>query len=141
MDDHSWFVTGSEIHHKPTGEHDIQLPEASIVKHGKLDQILTDRGTQFYPARGETSPFTEFCSGNGIEHIIASVKRSPTIGKIEAFHKAYKYEAWMLPSHPQFVCACSLSNLRLPQARRGFAMGLFNSASTSIARVCFRSWF
>jgi len=103
LDDHSRFVTGSEIHHNPTGEHAIQLLEASIVKYGKPDQILTDRGTQFYPARGETSAFTEFCSGNGIEHIVASVRRPSTIGKIEAFHKAYKYEAWMFPSHPQFV--------------------------------------
>ena len=103
LDDHSRFVPGSEIHHNPTGENAIYLLEASIAKYGKPDQILTDRGTQFYPARGETSAFTEFCSGSGIEHIVASVRRPSTIGKIEAFHKAYKYEAWMFPNHQQFV--------------------------------------
>jgi len=103
LDDHSRFVPGSEIHNNPTSENAIQLLEASIAKYGKPDQILTDRGTQFYPARGETSAFTEFCSGNGIQHIVASVRRPSTIGKIEAFHKAYKLEAWMFPTHQQFV--------------------------------------
>ena len=71
-------------------------------QYGKPDQILTDRGTQFYPARGGRSEFTEFCSGNGIEHIVASVRRPSTIGKIEAFHKAYVCESWMFPNH----CFC-----------------------------------
>jgi len=104
LDDHSRFIPGSRIHHNPTAEHAIHLLEASIAKYGKPDQILTDRGTQFYPARGEgPSAFTEFCSGNEIQHIVASVRRPSTIGKIEAFHKAHKYEAWMFPNHQQFV--------------------------------------
>jgi len=47
--------------------------------------------------------FTEFCSGNGIEHIVASVRRPSTIGKIEAFHKANVCESWMFPTHESFV--------------------------------------
>ncbi len=103
LDDHSRFVPGSKIHHNPTAEHAIHLLETSITKYGKPDQFLTDRGTQFYPARGGASEFTEFCSGKGIEHIVASVRRPSTIGKIEAFHKAYKYESWMFLHHQQFV--------------------------------------
>jgi len=103
LDDHSRFVPGSEIHHDPTGEHAIHLLKDCIHHYGKPDQVLTDQGTQFHPARGDLSAFTEFCTGNGIDHIMASVRRPSTIGKIEAFHKAYKYEAWMFPSHQQFV--------------------------------------
>ena len=103
LDDHSRFVPGSVVHHDPTAENVIQLLKSCISKYGRPEQILTDRGTQFYPARGDVSAFTEFCSGNGIEHIVASVRRPSTIGKIEAFHKAYKYEAWMFPSHKGFV--------------------------------------
>jgi putative transposase len=103
LDDHSRFIPGSTIHHNPTAEHAIKLLEESMKEYGKPDQILTDRGSQFYPARGGVSEFTEFCSGNGIEHIVASVRRPSTIGKIEAFHKAYVYEAWMYPSHQSFV--------------------------------------
>ena len=103
LDDHSRFIPGSRIHHNPTAEHAIHLLEASIAKYGKPDQILTDRGTQFHPARGGSSEFTEFCSGNNIQHIIASVRRPSTIGKIEAFHKAYRLEAWMFQNHNSFV--------------------------------------
>ena len=104
LDDHSRFIPGSRIHHNPTAEHAIHLLEASMKRYGKPKQILTDRGTQFYPARGEgSSTFTEFCSGKGIQHIVASVRRPSTIGKIEAFHKAHKYEAWMFQNHQQFV--------------------------------------
>jgi len=103
LDDHSRFVPGSRIHHNPTAEHAIRLLEESVKRYGKPEQVLTDRGSQFYPARGGRSEFTEFCSGNGIEHIVASVRRPSTIGKIEAFHKAYVYEGWMFPSHQGFI--------------------------------------
>ena len=103
LDDHSRFVPGSEIHHDPTGEHAINLLEDCIRQYGKPDQILTDQGTQFHPARGDVSAFTEFCTGKGIEHIKASIRRPSTIGKIEVFHKAYDNEAWMFNSHQEFI--------------------------------------
>ena len=103
LDDHSRFVPGSMIHHDPTGEHAIKLLEDCVRQYGKPDQILTDQGTQFHPARGDVSAFTEFCTGNGIQHIMTSIRRPSTIGKIEAFHKAYKYEAWMFNSHIEFI--------------------------------------
>ena len=103
LDDHSRFIAGSRIHHNPTAQHAIQLLKESISQYGKPDQILTDRGTQFYPARGGVSEFTKFCTGNGIEHIVTSVRRPSTIGKIEAFHKAYVYEASIYPTHKEFV--------------------------------------
>jgi len=103
LDDHSRFIPGSRIHHNPTAEHAIKLLEESVRRYGKPDQILTDRGPQFYPARGGVSEFTEFCAGNGIEHIVASVRRPSTIGKVEAFHKGYVYEAWIYPTHQAFV--------------------------------------
>jgi hypothetical protein len=56
LDDHSRFIPGSRIHHNPTAEHAIKLEE-SMKQYGKPDQILTDRGTQFYPARGDKSEF------------------------------------------------------------------------------------
>ena len=103
LDDHSRFIPGSKIHHNPTTEHAIKLLEESMIRYGKPKQILTDRGTQFYPARGGKSEFTKFCSGNSIEHIVTSVRRPSTIGKIEAFHKAYAYESSMFSTHESFV--------------------------------------
>ncbi len=103
LDDHSRYVPGSEIHYNPTSEHAIHLLEDCIHEHGKPDQILTDQGTQYHPTRGDLSTFTEFCNGNGIEHIMASKRRPSTIGKIEAFHKAYGLEAWMFKNHQEFI--------------------------------------
>ena len=103
LDDHSRFIPGSRIHHNPTAAHAIQLLKESIDQYGKPDQILTDRGTQFYPAREGISKFTKFCTGNGIEHIVTSVRRPSTIGKIEAFHKAYVYENSIYPTHKEFI--------------------------------------
>ena len=103
LDDHSRFLPGSRIHHNPTAEHAIRLLEEAMRRYGKPGQILTDRGTQFYPARGGVSEFTEWCSGNGIQHIVTSVRRPSTIGKIEAFHKAYVCEAWMFPTHNEWI--------------------------------------
>jgi len=103
LDDHSRFIPGSRVHHNPTAEHAIKLLEESVNRYGKPDQVLTDRGAQFYPARGGISAFTEFCTGNGIQHIVASVRRPSAIGKIEAFHKAYTIEASIYPTHKEFV--------------------------------------
>lgn len=103
LDDHSRFVPGSSIHHDPTAKHAIKLLEESISQYSKPEQALTDRRTHFYPARGGSSESTEFCTRSSIEHMITSVRRPPTIGKTEAFHKAYAYEAWTYPTHRAFV--------------------------------------
>jgi hypothetical protein len=63
-----------------------------LKEHGKPDQILTDRVTQFYPAREGVSEFTEFYSGNKIEHIVANTRTPSTISKIEAFGRVHVYE-------------------------------------------------
>jgi transposase InsO family protein len=39
----------------------------------------------------------------GIEHITASVRRPTTIGKIEAFHKAYEVESHLFNQHWSFI--------------------------------------
>ena len=98
-----YFVPGSRTHHNPTAKHAITLLEESIRQYGKPEQVLTDRGTQFHPARGGISEFTQFCTGKGIQHIVRSVRRPSTIGKIEAFHKAYTIEASIYPTHKEFV--------------------------------------
>ena len=61
LDDHSRFIPGSRVYHNPTAEHAIKLLEESVRQYGKPDQILTDRGTQFYPARGGRSYFHDRC--------------------------------------------------------------------------------
>ena len=107
-DDHSRFITGSEKFNDPTTKNALDVLETSIDKYGRPKQILTDRGTQFYPARKKEnketmSRFTKYCKDLDIEHIVASKRRPTTIGKVEAFHKAYVFEAWMFDEHKDFV--------------------------------------
>jgi len=92
LDDHSRFVVGCKINENATGENAIHLLEKSIEQFGTPKQVLSDRGTQFINPRGGTTEFTQFCSDNGIEHIICSKRRPTTIGKVERWHKTYQEE-------------------------------------------------
>jgi putative transposase len=103
QDDHSRFITGSVKIWSPTGENAILLLERAVKRYGVPEQILTDQGTQFKPARGGTSEFARHCSELGIEHITASVRRPTTCGKIEAFHKAYEVESHLFKEHWSFI--------------------------------------
>ena len=103
QDDHSRFITGSAKVWNPTGENAIHLLARSVRRFGVPEQILTDQGTQFKPARGGLSEFTRYCIGLGVQHITASKRRPTTIGKIEAFHKAYTNEAHFFKKHWTFI--------------------------------------
>jgi putative transposase len=104
QDDHSRFITGSVKIWVPTGENAILLLEKTVRKYGVPEQVLTDQGTQFKPARGGMSEFALHCRDLGIEHITASKRRPTTIGKIEAFHKAYEAESHLFNQHWCFIC-------------------------------------
>lgn len=103
QDDHSRFITGSVKIWNPTGENAMFLLDKAVKRYGIPGQILTDQGTQFKPARGEASEFDMLCRKLGIEHITASVRRPTTIGKIEAFHKAYESESHLFREHWSFI--------------------------------------
>ena len=103
LDDHSRFITGSVKIWNPTGENAMTLLDKAVRRFGAPEQILTDQGTQFTPARGEVSAFDKCCQELGIEHIKASVRRPTTCGKIEAFHKAYQLESHLFKEHWSFI--------------------------------------
>lgn len=103
QDDHSRCVIGSEKVWNATGENAIRLLDGSVRRFSLLGQILTDQGTQLKPARGELSKFAAYCERLGIQHITASKRRPTTIGKIEAFHKAYEKEAHLFKKHWAFI--------------------------------------
>jgi hypothetical protein len=97
-DNNSRFIPGSTVHHSPTAEHDQAYGE-SLKEYRKPDQILTDRVTQFYPAREGASEFTEFYSKNKTEYVVANTRTPSTIGKIEAFGRVHVYEWWMFSTN------------------------------------------
>lgn len=103
LDDHSRFVTGSKINHTCRPVDAINLLDDCVRRYGVPRQLLTDRGGQFYIPVGRLSDFTKRCIDLGIEHIVASIRRPSTIGKIEAFHHAYEREASTLKEHDAFI--------------------------------------
>jgi putative transposase len=107
QDDHSRFIIGSVKIWSPTGENALMLLDKAVKRHGVPEQVLTDQGTQFTPARGETSAFDRHCAELGIEHIMASVRRPTTCGKIEAFHKACQTESHLFKMYWSFIRYCN----------------------------------
>ena len=103
-DDHSRFVVASRRYTEATMENTIKLLEYAFKKHGTPEQVLTDRGSQFWNNQGEDpTEFTQTCIDNGVEHIPASKGRPTTCGKIENFHGRHDDESWRFKTHAAFV--------------------------------------
>lgn len=92
IDDHSRYIVHAEFFNNATTENTLLAFDAAIKKYGKPDNILTDNGTQFTPARGEIGPFTRWCEEKGINHILGRVHHPQTNGKIERWFGTYKME-------------------------------------------------
>jgi transposase InsO family protein len=109
MDDHSRFIVGSSVMWNPTTKNALKLFKRCTRKHDTPTQVLTDRGTQFYCSEKtgkETgvSTFTTTLNEMGTKHIVASVRRPTTTGKIENFHKQYQEEIWIVKNnHPAYI--------------------------------------
>jgi putative transposase len=104
-DDHSRYVVASRRFAEATTENTIKLLEYAFRRHGTPEQILTDRGTQFWNNKGEDpTEFTQCCINNGVGHIKCSKGRPTTTGKIENFHGRYDEEIWVTNGdHRKFV--------------------------------------
>lgn len=104
LDDHSRFVLASRICADATAENAIAVLRSIGKRFGWPEQILTDRGAQFWNNRSEApTEFSAFCAEQGVQHIVASKRRPTTIGKVEAFHGCYDAEAWRFGSHAAYI--------------------------------------
>jgi putative transposase len=83
LDDHSRFITAADYFTEATTENVLSLFDKASKRYGLPKQTLSDRGTQFYAVRGESSRFKEYLSGLEVEHIYASIKKPTTCGKLE----------------------------------------------------------
>jgi len=104
LDDHSRFIVGSRINVTENSEDALRLLEKCIRHFSCPAQILTDRGAQFWNNCGDTpTAFTQFCTDNKIDHIVASVRRPTTTGKIERWHRTYDEENCKFQNLKRFV--------------------------------------
>jgi len=103
LDDHSRYVTGSQIFKEGTAENAIRLLYKAIHEHSKPREILTDHGSQFYSVRYGESSFTQFCSEYNITHILGGIGKPTTLGKIERWFRTYDQEHTKFQLHRKFI--------------------------------------
>ncbi|MEM3493909.1 MAG: integrase core domain-containing protein [Thermoplasmata archaeon] len=90
IDDHS--IIACKLVHSATAMTILSVLVRAIRMFGKPRQVLTDHGTQFFSNKGGASLFDAFCRKNGIEHILAGVRKPTTIGKVERWHRTVEEE-------------------------------------------------
>jgi putative transposase len=103
LDDHSRFVTAAAYFRQATTENALELLDRAISSYGKPREIMSDRGTQFYAARGETSLFTVKLNELNIKNILASVHKPTTNGKIERWFLTFRLEIRRFKFLQEFV--------------------------------------
>ena len=104
LDDHSRYILASRIFADATAANAVAGLRAIGHRFGWPEQILTDRGVQFWNSRGEgLTKFGQFCADQGVQHIVCSKRRPTTIGKVENFHGCYDAEAWRFGSHGAYI--------------------------------------
>jgi transposase InsO family protein len=103
LDDHSRFVTGSEIFNEGTAENVIWLFDQAINEYTKPREILTDHGSQFWSVRKGESSFDMYCEQHGIKHILEGIGKPTTQGKIERWFRTYDQEHARFMFHRKFI--------------------------------------
>ena len=88
LDDCSRYLTGIALLKEATTSRILHLLDATLRLGRTPRQILSDHGSQFYSDDNKSS-FTQFCEQHGIEHILGSIGKPTTQGKIERFFQTF----------------------------------------------------
>jgi putative transposase len=91
LDDASRYIVGYGTFKEATAPNTLQVLKEAIQNYGKPDEILTDRGSQFYANEGERkekgiSQFEQHLADHEIKHILCRVNHPQTNGKLERFY-------------------------------------------------------
>ena len=103
LDDHSRYVTASEIFSESSAENVIGLFDQAIHDYTKPREILTDHGSQFWSVRKGESSFDTYCASKGIKHVLGGIRKPTTQGKIERWFRTYDQEHARFPFHRKFI--------------------------------------
>lgn len=103
LDDHSRFIVGVTYTKVATSEIAIKLFDKSWKIYGLPREVLSDRGAQFYANIGGKSGYTKYLESLGVNHILASVKKPTTTGKLERFWLTHNLERWKFSSLQKFI--------------------------------------
>jgi len=108
MDDASRLIVGYGVFQEATAPNTLQVLKEAIQNHGKPDEILTDRGSQFYANEGERkekgiSQFEQYLADNEIKHILCRVNHPQTNGKLERFYGVYEQKQHQFKSIDEYT--------------------------------------
>jgi putative transposase len=103
LDDHSRFIVGIRYTKLATSEVAINLFDKSYKKYGLPREVLSDRGAQFYANIGGKSAYTTYLESLSVNHILASIKKPTTTGKMERFWLTHNIERWKFSSLQKFI--------------------------------------
>ncbi len=73
------------------------------LKYGRIQQCITDHGTQFIKDESKRSRFAEFLEKEGIKHILCRVKHPQSNGKSEKFNDLYKNHRHAFKTKEKFI--------------------------------------
>jgi transposase InsO family protein len=88
IDDRSRMILGMEVTDKADTAAVIRLMSGVVGRFGIPEQILTDNGAQFTPARGKNHDFDRWCGSLGIKHVTGRIASPETQGKVERSHRS-----------------------------------------------------
>jgi transposase InsO family protein len=103
LDDHSRYVTGSELFKQGTTENVIWLLDEAIHEYPKPREILTDHGSQFWSVRKGESSFQTYLQQKKIKHILGGIGKPTTLGKIERWFRTYDLEHARFQPHRKYI--------------------------------------
>ena len=108
LDDASRLTTGYGEFAEATAENSKLVLDQAITKHGPPDEMLSDRGSQFYASEGErkekgVSQFEQYLADHEIKHILCRVNHPQTNGKLERFFGVYEQKRDQFKSVDEYV--------------------------------------
>ncbi len=90
IDDASRLIVGSGEFDAATTDNAMEVFNKAQAAYGKPKQVMTDHGTQFCSDEEKAFRFSENLKAEGVEHIMARVKRPQSNGKIERWFGTVK---------------------------------------------------
>jgi len=89
LDDCSRYIPAASLYHEATTQNILTLLDEALATGHIPNQILSDHGTQYWSNDGD-SRFTTYLHSHGIEHILGSIGKPTTQGKIERFFQTFE---------------------------------------------------
>jgi len=86
----------------PTTEASIECMKQALI-YGKIQQCISDHGSQFINNNDGRSEFKEFLDTNNIKQILCKIKHPQSNGKVEKFFSLYKAKRCQFKTKDEFI--------------------------------------